>query len=415
MKFSHYNPIMFLATLAAGFVCAPAAQAVSFNFTYDQGTTWDQKVGFEMAGQLWSSYLTDDVPLNFHVGMTEMSGQNLGGAMPAIKPTQDYSSFLSKLNQDKKSAHDYTAVSSLNGTSTSFKSLKKGSFQQERRMMLTRANSKALNLGTITTSYGGVDTSVSDSGVTVTSPLGTITTSYGGLDGYIQLSSTAKWNYDFLRQNSVASTEYDFLTVAMHEIGHTLGFISGLDGANKSSSLDLYRFSSNSVSKNAVDFSMGSSAYFSIDRGKTNLANFSTGEGGDSYQAGHWNSNNLVGLMNPNLKAGTRVGLSQTDLIAMDAIGWDINQQTVSNPAALDLARLKALAETEAASAWQGDRSTDVARMIADSDIYSLGYSKWWQSGAEDSPQSVPEPTSVMGLLGMALLGLKSRYKRSAQ
>jgi hypothetical protein len=395
MKFSHYNPIMFLATLAAGFVCAPAAQAVSFNFTYDQGTTWDQKVGFEMAGQLWSSYLTDDVPLNFHVGMTEMSGQNLGGATPAITSNQDYFLFQSGLTNDKKSANDYTAVSSFANRSdniATFRSVKNGSLQQNRKMMLTRANSKALGLGALTNTF-----------------------TYGGLDGYIQLSSTAKWNYDFLRQNSLGSTEYDFLTVAMHEIGHTLGFISGLDIKNVSSSLDLYRFSSNSVSKNAVDFSMGNSAYFSIDGGKTNLANFSTGEGGDTYQAGHWNSNNLVGLMNPNLKAGTRVGLSQLDLLAMDAIGWDLNQQTASTAAALDLATLKTLAETEAASAWQGDRSKDVAQMIADSGVYHLGYGKWWETGAEKSPQSVPEPTSVMGLLGMALLGLKSRYKRSAQ
>ncbi len=393
MKFSYYNPIIFCATLAIGFVCTPTAQAASFNFSYGVGTTREQKVGFEMAGQLWSSYLTDNVALNFHVDMTVMSDQHLGGATPAIQFLQDYSSFSRVLNQDRKSANDNTAVSSLSSISSiggMVDRLKNGKVEQNMFMLLTTANARAV-------------------GVPVNS------LSYGGLDGYIQLNSKAKWNYDFLRQSSIASTEHDFLTVAMHELGHTLGFISGLDGGDRLSSLDLYRFSSNSVSKKAVDFSIGSSAYFSIDGGKTNLANFSKGEGSDTYQAGHWNSNSPVGVMNPSLKAGTRVGLSTLDLRAMDVIGWDINQQTASNPAALNLAQLKSLAEKEATSAWQGDRSRDVAQMIANSEVYHLGYSKWWQTGAKESPQSVPEPTSVMGLLGMALLGLKSRCKRSAQ
>ena len=38
-------------------VSTKVAQALSFNFTYEPGTSLEHMLGFEMAGQIWSSYL----------------------------------------------------------------------------------------------------------------------------------------------------------------------------------------------------------------------------------------------------------------------------------------------------------------------------------------------------------------------
>ena len=37
------------------------------------------------------------------------------------------------------------------------------------------------------------------------------------------------WNYDLERTTLIASDELDFLSVVLHEIGHALGFTSGID------------------------------------------------------------------------------------------------------------------------------------------------------------------------------------------
>lgn len=40
------------------------AKALNFNFSYAPGTTEEQMIGFEMAGNYWSNYLKDDVTVN---------------------------------------------------------------------------------------------------------------------------------------------------------------------------------------------------------------------------------------------------------------------------------------------------------------------------------------------------------------
>jgi len=87
---------------------------VSFNFTFDPGTTVQQMVGFEMAGRIWSSYLTDNATINIHVGVSSNLGSNvIGGAIPAMRASQSYSDFRARLQSDISSMDDAIAVANL--------------------------------------------------------------------------------------------------------------------------------------------------------------------------------------------------------------------------------------------------------------------------------------------------------------
>ena len=131
--------------------------------------------------------------------------------------------------------------------------------------------------------------------------LGMIEGDDSGLDGYILMRNltddSVDWNYDILDDEIPVNT-LDFLSVALHEVGHTLGFVSGVDdptwlgvvleGEEKGKEinrdkmkyatvLDLFRVSDKSVSEygGVSDLTIsGGNKFFSIDRGETNLGSF---------------------------------------------------------------------------------------------------------------------------------------------
>lgn len=337
-----------------------------FEFSYAPGTTEEQILGFEMAGEIWSQYLTDDVSVHIYVETTDQLPENvIGGALPGTKKDVKYDKLWKEMLNDITTWDDLTAFNNLGGEKEilAFVDGKQGKVKD---MKLTNANSKALDL---------------------------IDGDKDKLDGYILMSdlsgqSNVRWDYDPLRGNSIADNELDFLSVALHEVGHILGFTSGLDDGEWlnvvtkardegkelkvdkmkfATPLDLFRYSGNGQ----LNLSMGQESYFSINGGRTNLANFSTGEysdlGGDGYQASHWQQRDadVLGIMDPMLKLGARREVSTLDTLAMDVIGWN-----VSNPTQLDWQDMYADAVERAEDALVADRTKDVEKMIKESETY---------------------------------------------
>jgi len=189
---------------------------------------------------------------------------------------------------------------------------------------------------------------------------GTATYSSGNplhLDGAVTFSSD--FSFDFDPTDGISAGHMDFLGVAIHEIGHALGFVSGVDfldyygrpnGPGRQSlgydlndtsiytALDMFRYSNDPYNKApgngpVLDLAVGNPAYFSIDGGQTALFGnlFSTGAyNGDKNQASHWKESQTcngflqLGIMDPTFCYGQTGVVSALDLAAFDAMGWNL-------------------------------------------------------------------------------------------
>ena len=164
-------------------------------------------------------------------------------------------------------------------------------------------------------------------------------------DATISFSSSFAWDFD--PSDGVGAGLQDFVGVTIHEMGHALGFVSGVDDVDYYitnpldidpyavfGTLDLFRYSA----PGTLDLGVGDASYFSLDGGVTSLGSFSTGSlanGGDGRQASHWKDNLGLGIMDPTANPAGQVNTPTTlDLTAFDAIGWNL----VPEPSAAMLA-----------------------------------------------------------------------------
>ncbi len=321
-------------------ICAalPVDAALTFNFNVpDAGKAPSAQAlaGFNEAAAAWSAIFTDNVTLNYDLYWEPLSAGVLGSASSEFA-SFSYSSVSSALVADATSPDDSTATSNLPGGSSFDIFINRTSNNPN------GANSSTGYVDSSTTDLDG-DSHSNNNTIRMTranaKALGLISGSDGSLDATIRFSST--FSFDFSHA-SIDGDKIDFVGVAMHEIGHSLGFTSGVDILDMNgsgflddqfdyvSTMDLFRYSPGSVAAGGVgtiDWTAGASEKsFSLDGGSTRVTGvtFSTGSTlGDGQQASHFKDNLGLGLMDPTTGFGEKIDPGNNDVRVLDAIGWD--------------------------------------------------------------------------------------------
>ena len=286
---------------------------------------------FQRAGANWTSVFSNTFNFNFTIDFASLPAGVLGSTGSTAN-FYNYSSFRTALDSNTaKSASDLTAFSNLptgpnygvliNHTSDNPNGANSATpyvYNAANTLRINNANAKAVGL---------------------------LAANNAANDATITFSSGFRSQFDFDRTNGIQANQFDFEGIATHEIGHALGFVSGVDIVDGNAGnfpastfaayvqpLDLFRFSAQSSTSNVIDFAADDRAkFFSLNRGSTNIARMSTGTtygeiepGGVRQQASHWKDNQNIGIMDPTADYGELLSISGNDRLAFDLIGYNI-------------------------------------------------------------------------------------------
>lgn len=285
---------------------------------------------FNRAAAQWEAWIADPIQININADLAPLGAGTIGQTNQSLFGVQ-YLQARNAMHADSLPHPDESIVTSLpvSGT-TAFPaaSFPSGSFSGS--IAMTSSNLKALGL------IAGDEPSA---------------------DATITFSS--QFAFDFDNSDGITPNTMDFETVAAHEIGHALGFVSWVDQIaggitnRHPTTLDLFRFDNGGPNdpSTAADFSTMPRSLIpgndEIFDDTSNEWRMSTGVtiGADGRQASHWKDNELtgvlIGMLDPTLGFEQIFPITEADLRAMDLIGYDI---TIPEPASLAFVMLAGLA-----------------------------------------------------------------------
>lgn len=311
-------------------------QAAGLTVTLAPGATLQANApalaAFQRAADHWSALFSDPITVTITADMANLGNSLVIGQAASYQLSGSYTQIRNQMVLDAANEPSNGIVASL-PTAAQFLAYLPTGFSLSSQIALTKANAKALG-------FTGLDAL------------------YGASDATITFNTGFSFDYD--NSNGVTPGTMDFETVAMHEIGHALGFISAVDdvdymqqnnqtGAVDLMTLDLFRFpktglpgTSGQFTTNLRNLTPGTADAFSDVASTSDLSTGLTH--GDGRQASHWRDDSLsgtrLGIMDPTLNYGTAWSISAADIRALDLVGWDPVPESgrVALPASVALA-----------------------------------------------------------------------------
>lgn len=283
---------------------------------------------FQRAALQWADFISDPITVNVDANLANLGSPTTIGTTSSVGVQGSYDSIVNLLRVDGAAEADDGLVASL-PTFAQFTAVLPAGFTLNGNAGSTKANLKAIDQSFDFDAQFGVS------------------------DGTITFNT--QFNFDYDNSDGVSPGTVDFETVAAHEIGHLLGFVSEVDRIDVALSnsqtvnnvnprlLDLFRFNDDQVGGDPSNLSEFTTFPRRLSPGGDHIADFitafaglpaelelSTGRNtGDGRQASHWRDNALsgllIGIMDPTLPNQTVIPVGLADLRALDLIGYDIN------------------------------------------------------------------------------------------
>jgi len=294
----------------------PATALNGFAVNVTSGTGFaantQAQAAFQRAVNTWESLIGSPIMINVDVDLLDFGNPNVVGGASSVFLEAGYTTIR---DQWVANSPGNPLVASL-PTAAQFTANLPTGFSLDGNLLATKANLKAMG-------FTGLDAN------------------FGTSDGTIEFNTGFAFDYD--NSDGVTPGTICFESVALHEIGHVLGFVSIVDSIdfllNSGSTaavgvmpLDLFRFAAGSAPQTFTAFPttprhlLTSSADFGLVNAEYGL---STGVfTGDGRQASHWIDDPLgpqsVGVMDPTIGFGQVFTITQADLQAFSAIGYSI-------------------------------------------------------------------------------------------
>ena len=297
-----------------------AANAGAMQITIVPGTTLaansEALAAFQRAADSWDALFGDPIQITVNADLSSaFANPNVIGSTSSMILEAGYNTIRNQLVADSAGQADKAIVGYL-PTAAQFSGELPTGYDFSGNIVASKANLKAIG-------FVGLDSL------------------FGVSDGSITFNSNFNFYYG---TGAVPAGQIDFETVAMHELGHLLGFFSTVDEVDSEihngthdaidiGLLDLYRFSEASLPSTTSEFTNNSRSFVpGVDAFTSDTVvqyEMSTGTyNGDGNQASHWKDDGFtsvhIGVMDPTIAYGATSGITSADIRAMELIGYDL-------------------------------------------------------------------------------------------